>query len=260
MDKTVKMPPGKADRLTWDKPLKLHTGMNLSGFAESMLVHQNAVVKIRKDMPLTVASLIGCSIITGYGAVINSANLKAGETIAILGCGGVGMAAVNSAYIAGAERIIAIDTNPEKLLMARKFGATDLINPNEVNTVEKIKDITSGGVQKSIECLGLKETAQHCFEMLCMGGVATIVGLLPQGSNIEVSGFDLSRERTLQGSWMGSNRFRTDMPRIIEHYLQGRMHLDEWITKKIKLEEINEGFDLIRNGTGMRSIIDFNII
>ena len=258
-DEQVKMLPGQTKRLLWDRPEQLHTGMNLSGFAENMLVHENALVKIRKDMPLDKAALIGCSIITGYGAIVNTAKVKAGETVVILGCGGIGMAAVNTAYVAGAERIIAIDTNSEKLKLASKLGATDLVNPTDGDAVEQVKDITNGGVEKSIECLGLKATAEQCFEMLKMGGTATIVGLLPHGVSIEVNGLDLSRERRLQGSWMGSNRFRVDMPRIIELYLQGRLKLDEWITKKIGLDQINEGFDLIRKGSGMRSVIDFNV-
>jgi S-(hydroxymethyl)glutathione dehydrogenase/alcohol dehydrogenase len=244
----------------WDRPEQLHTGLNLSGFAENMLVHENALVKIRKDMPLDRAALIGCSIITGYGAIVNSAKVKAGETVAILGCGGIGMAAVNTAFVAGAERIIAIDTNQEKLRLALKLGATHLVNPNDGDTVEQVKDITGGGIEKSIECLGLKSTAEQCFKMLKIGGTATIVGLLPQGISIEVNAFDLSRERRLQGSWMGSNHFRVDMPRIVELYMQGRLKLDEWVTKKLKLEQINEGFDLIRQGGGMRSVIDFNIL
>jgi S-(hydroxymethyl)glutathione dehydrogenase/alcohol dehydrogenase len=167
------------------------------------------------------------------------------------------MAAVNSAFVAGAERIIAIDTNPQKLKLAKKLGATHLVNPNDGDVVEQVKEISGGGVQKSIECLGMKSTAEQCFNMLGMGGTATIVGLLPQGVSIEVNGFDLSRERRIQGSWMGSNQFRLDMPRIIELYMQDRLKLDEWITKKISLEEINHGFDLIRSGDGMRSVIDF---
>ncbi|MDG2474426.1 MAG: Zn-dependent alcohol dehydrogenase [Paracoccaceae bacterium] len=259
-DEKVKMLPGQAERLLWDRPEKLHTGLNLSGFAENMLVHENALVKIRKDMPLDRAAIIGCSIITGYGAIVNSAQVKAGESVAVLGCGGIGMAAVNTAFVAGAERIIAIDTNPEKLRLALKLGATHLVNPSDGDTVEQVKDITGGGIEKSIECLGFKSTAEQCFKMLKIGGTATIVGLLPQGVSIEVNGFDLSRERRLQGSWMGSNHFRVDMPRIVELYMQGRLKLDNWVTKKITLDQINEGFDSIRQGDGMRSVIDFNIL
>jgi S-(hydroxymethyl)glutathione dehydrogenase/alcohol dehydrogenase len=255
----VKLPPGQADRLQWQKSAQLHTGMNLSAFAEQMLVHENAVVKIRKDMPLDRAALIGCSIITGFGAVSNTAKVAPGETVAVIGCGGVGMAAINGAYIAGAARIIAVDTNPVKLQLAAKLGATDLVNPNDGDPVEQIKALTGGGVHHALECLGLKKTAEQSFEMLAFGGTATIVGMVPFGEKIELYGFDFLRERRIQGSSMGSNRFRTDMPRLIELYLQGRLHLDNWISNKIKLTEINQGFDAMKAGKAVRTVIDFEI-
>lgn len=255
----VKLPPGQADRLQWQKSAQLHTGMNLSAFAEQMLVHENAVVKIRKDMPLDRAALIGCSIITGFGAVSNTAKVAPGEAVAVIGCGGVGMAAVNGAYIAGAARIIAVDTNPVKLQLAAKLGATDLVNPNDGDPVEQIKALTGGGVHHALECLGLKKTAEQSFEMLAFGGTATIVGMVPFGEKIELHGFDFLRERRIQGSSMGSNRFRTDMPRLIELYLQGRLHLDDWISNKIKLTEINHGFDAMKAGKAVRTVIDFEI-
>ncbi len=256
----IKLPPGKAQRLEWDKPEQLHTGFNLSSFAEQMLVHENAVVKIRKDMPLDRAALIGCGVITGFGAAVNTAAVKMGENVAVIGCGGVGMAAVEGAYVAGAGRIIAIDTNPVKLQLAAKLGATDLINPNDGDPVEQVKEMIKGGVHHAIECLGLKKTAEQCFEMLAFGGTATIVGMVPFGEKIELHGFDFLRERKIQGSSMGSNRFRIDMPRMIELYMQGRLHLDDWVSDTIKLEEINEGFQAMKDGKVIRSVIDFGAI
>ena len=255
----VKMPPGKADRFDWDKPEKLNHFVNLSSFAEQMLVHENAIVKIREDMPLDRAALIGCGVITGFGAAVNTAAVRFGESVAVIGCGGVGMAAINGAHVAGAGRVIAVDTNPVKLQLATKLGATDLINPNDGDPVEQIKELTKGGVDHAIECLGLKNTAEQSFEMLRVGGTATIVGMVPFGEKIELHGFDFLRERKIQGSSMGSNRFRTDMPRLIELYMQGRLHLDDWISDKIKLEEINDGFKAMKEGRAVRSLIDFGI-
>ena len=255
----VKMPPGKADRFDWDKPEKLNHFVNLSSFAEQMLVHENAIVKIREDMPLDRAALIGCGVITGFGAAVNTAAVRFGESVPVIGCGGVGMAAINGAHIAGAGRVIAVDTNPVKLQLATKLGATDLINPNDGDPVEQIKELTKGGVDHAIECLGLKKTAEQSFEMLRVGGTATIVGMVPFGEKIELHGFDFLRERKIQGSSMGSNRFRTDMPRLIELYLQGRLHLDDWISDKIKLEEINDGFKAMKEGRAVRSLIDFGV-
>ena len=254
----VKMLPGQAKRLEWDKTEQLHTGFNLSSFAEQMLVHENAVVKIREDMPLDRAALIGCGVLTGFGAVSNTAKVKVGETVAVIGCGGVGMAAVNGAFVAGAGRIIAVDTNPAKLQLAAKLGATDLINPTDGDPVERVMDITKGGVHHSIECLGLKITAEQSFQMLATGGTATIVGMVPFGEKIELHGFDFLRERKIQGSSMGSNRFRVDIPRLIEFYMQGRLHLDDWISDTIKLDEINEGFSAMKAGKVLRTVIDFH--
>jgi S-(hydroxymethyl)glutathione dehydrogenase/alcohol dehydrogenase len=253
----VKMPPGQHKRFEWSKPEQLHTFTNLSSFAEQMLVHENAVVKIRKDMPLDRAAMIGCGVITGFGAAVHTAKVGMGETVAVIGCGGVGMAAIEGAYVAGAARIIAVDTNPVKLQLATKMGATDLVNPNDGDPVERIMELTKGGVHHAIECLGLKETAEQSFRMLAVGGTATLVGMVPFGQKIELHGADFLRERKIQGSSMGSNRFRVDMPRMIELYMQGRLHLDDWISERIKLEEINEGFQKMKAGKVVRAVIDF---
>jgi S-(hydroxymethyl)glutathione dehydrogenase/alcohol dehydrogenase len=255
----VKLPPGVARRLEWGRPEQLHTFLNLSSFAEQMLVHENAVVKIRKDMPLDRAALIGCGVITGFGAATNTAKVAPGETVAVIGCGGVGMAAINGAYVAGAARIIAVDTNPVKLQLATKLGATDIVDPRDGDPVERIVEMTKGGVHHAIECLGLKLTAEQAFRMLAFGGTATLVGMVPFGEKIELHGADFLRERRIQGSSMGSNRFRVDMPRLIELYMQGRLHLDDWISDRIRLEEINDGFRAMKEGKVVRSVIDFGI-
>ena len=255
----VKLLPGVARRLEWEKEGQLHSFLNLSSFAEQMLVHENAIVKIRKDMPLELAAVIGCGVMTGYGAAVNTAKVAPGETVAVIGCGGVGMAAINGAYIAGAGRIIAVDTNPAKLQLATKLGATDVINPADGDPVERILELTGGGVHHAIECLGLKLTAEQAFRMLGFGGTATIVGMVPFGEKIELHGADFLRERKIQGSSMGSNRFRVDMPRMIELYMQGRLQLDDWISDRIKLQEINDGFKAMKEGRVVRSVIDFGV-
>jgi len=255
----VKLPAGVANRFSWGRQEKLNQFANLSSFAEQMLVHENAVVKIRKDMPLDLAALIGCGVITGFGAVVNTAKVRPGETVAVIGCGGVGMAAINGAAIAGAGRIIAVDTNPTKLQLATKLGATDLVNPKDGDPVQQVKDKTGGvGVQYSFEVLGAKITAEQAFGMLAPGGTATIVGMIPFGTKIELHGADFLRERRVQGSSMGSNHFRQDMPRLVEFYLSGKLHLDDWISAKIKLSEINEGFANMKAGKTVRSVIQFN--
>lgn len=256
-DPEVKLPPGVSDRLQWDKSGRVHTFMNLSSFAEQMLVHENALVKVREDMPLDRASLVGCAVMTGYGSVVNAAKVGPGDTVAVIACGGVGMAAVNSARIAGAERIIAIDVNADKLELARKLGATDIVDPKDGDTVEQVMELTGGGVDHALDCLGSKRTAEDAFKMLAFDGTATLVGLFHEGETIELTGSDFLRERKVQGSLLGSNRFRVDMPRIIELYMQGRMNLDALVSRKIRLEDINDGFAAVRDGKVLRSLIDF---
>ena len=222
-----------------------------------MLVQENAFVKIRDDMPLDRASLVGCAVMTGYGSVVNTAKVGPGDSVAVIACGGVGMAAVNSAHIAGAERIIAIDMNADKLELARKLGATDIVNPKDGDTVEQVLELSGRGVDHAFDCLGSKRTAEDAFKMLAFDGTATLVGLFREGETIELTGAAFLRERKVQGSLLGSNRFRVDMPRIIELYMQSRMNLDVFISQKIRLEDINDGFAAMRDGKVLRSLIDF---
>ncbi|MEZ5559419.1 MAG: Zn-dependent alcohol dehydrogenase [Pseudomonadales bacterium] len=232
--------------------------LNLSSFAEYMLVHEHAIAKIREDMPLDRAALIGCGVTTGVGAVIHTANVRPGETVAVVGCGGIGLSAINGAAIAGAARIIAIDMVPSKLELARKFGATDVINAKEKDAVGEVIEMTGGGVHYSFEAIGLKATAEQCFKMLRRGGTATIIGMIPVGTNIELHGPEFLMERKIQGSNMGSNRFRVDMPRFVDFYLQGRLHLDDLISRRIKLEDVNEGLEALKTGEVARSVIMFD--
>ena len=251
----VKLMPGVAQRLRW-KGQHLNQYLNLSSFAEQMLVHEHALVKVTPEMPMDLAALIGCGVMTGFGAVVHTAKVEPGSTVAVVGCGGIGLAAVNGAAIAGAAHIIAIDTDPGKLELAKKVGATEgvLAGPD---TVKQIMEMTGGGVHYSFECVGLKQTAEQCFAMLRPGGSATIVGMIPMGVKIELHGPDFLRERRLQGSSMGSNHFRVDMPRLIQFYQQGRLHLGDLISGRIRLDQINEGFDALKKGGVARNVIMF---
>ena len=253
----VKMPPGVAKRLTWQGK-HLNQFLNLSAFAEQMVVHENALVKVRDDMPLDLAALIGCSVITGYGAVVHTAKIEPGCTVAVFGAGGIGLATINAAKIAGAGRIIAVDLDPFKLDLAKLFGATDVLDAAEGDIVKRLVDMTSGGVQYAFECIGLKQTAEQSFSALRSGGTATLIGMIPVGTKIELHGVDFLRERRIQGCMMGSNRFRTDMPRLIEFYLQGRLKLDEMVSARIRLEDINEGFAALKKGGIARNVIVFD--
>jgi S-(hydroxymethyl)glutathione dehydrogenase/alcohol dehydrogenase len=255
-DPEVKTPPGVAKRLRWQGG-HMNQFLNLSSFAEQMVVHEHALVKVRPDMPLDLAALIGCGVMTGYGAVARTAKVEPGQTVAVFGAGGIGLSTINAAAIAGAARIVAIDRDPFKFDLARAFGATDVVDASDGEAVKRIMELTSGGVDHAFECIGLKQTAEQAFGCLRAGGTATIIGMIPIGTKIELHGFDFLRERRIQGSMMGSNRFRTDMPRLIEFYMQGRLKLKEMVSRRIRLDEINEGFEAMKRGGTARSVVVF---
>jgi S-(hydroxymethyl)glutathione dehydrogenase/alcohol dehydrogenase len=231
---------------------------NLGSFAEYMLVHEHAVAKIREDMPMDRAALIGCGVTTGVGAVIHTAKVEPGATVAVIGCGGVGLSCINGAAIAGASRIIAVDMVASKLELARKFGATDVVNGSEGDPVGAVKELTGGGVHYSFEAIGLKVTAEQAFGMLRNGGTATVIGMIPPGDMVSLHGPDFLMEKKIQGSFMGSNRFRVDMPRFVELYLQGKLHLDDMVSGHIKLSDVNDAFKQIETGEIARNVIMFD--
>ncbi len=252
----VKMRPGVAKRLHW-KGEHLNQYLNLSSFAEKMLVHENALVKIRSDMPLDLAALLGCGVLTGYGSVTRSARIQAGSSVAVIGCGGVGLSTIHAARLAGAARIIAVDIDPSKLEMAKLFGATDGVDANAPDMVAQIVKLTNGGVDYAFECIGLKQSTEASFAMLRPRGLATIVGMIPLGTKIELHGFDFLAERRIQGSMMGSNNFTVDIPRLVDFHMQGRMQLDQLVSQRLRLEDINDGFDAMQRGGIARSVIVF---
>ena len=236
----------------------IHQFLNLSSFAEMMLIHEHALVKVREDMPMDRAALIGCSTTTGVGAVFHTAGVEPGSTVAVIGCGGVGLAAINGAAIAGAGIIIAVDMVESKLELAKVMGATHVINASQCDAVGEVLELTRGGCDYTFEAIGLKATAEQAFKMLCAGGTATIIGMIPVGTMIELHGVDFLSEKKIQGSNMGSNRFRIDMPRFVEFYLNGKLHLDQMISKHIKLAEVNAALDALKGGQEARHIIMFD--
>lgn len=236
----------------------VHQFLNLSSFAELMLIHEHALVKIREDMPMDRAALIGCSTTTGVGAVFHTAGVEPGSKVAVIGCGGVGLAAINGAAIAGAGQIIAVDMLDNKLEMAKSVGATHTINASSGNAVGEVLELTQGGCHYTFEAIGLKATAEQAFQMLRNGGTATVIGMIPVGTMVELHGVDFLMEKKIQGSNMGSNRFRVDMPRFVDFYLDGKLHLDQMISKHIKLSEVNEALDLLKTGQEARHVIMFD--
>ena len=237
---------------------RFHQAAGLSGYAELMLVNESTCIAVRPDMPLDRAALIGCAVVTGVGAVTRTAQVEVGSTVVVIGCGGVGLCIINGAAIAGAGRIIAVDRVAAKRELAMEMGATDFVDASEVDAVEAVRELTGGGARYAFEAIGLKPTVEQAFKMLRPGGVATMVGVPAYGTEISVDSFSLLAERRLQGSMLGSNHFTVDIPRYIDLYMQGRLKLDALISRRIKLEQINEAFDEMRSGGIARSVIMFD--
>lgn len=229
----------------------------LGSFAERMLVHENTVVKIPEAMPFDRAALLGCGTTTGLGAVLNTARVGAGESVAVVGCGGVGLSAIQGARIAGALRIIAVDPIKARLDLARELGATDTVDATEGDPSQEVVTLTGGGVDHAFECAGTKGTAEQAFRMLGRGGTGTLVGILRGQEPLQLDGTLFTPGRKLQGSLMGSTRFRIDIPRYVELYLQGRLRLDELITARVDLGGLNDAFDAMKRGDGARSVVVF---
>lgn len=230
----------------------------LGGFAEEMLVHRNGIVQVTDELPLELGALLGCAVITGVGSVFNGARIQAGSTVAVIGAGGVGLNIVQGARLAGAERIIAVDLNAEKLALATTFGATDVVNGGEVDAVATVVEMTRGGVDAAFEAIGLSATAAQAVQMVRPGCTAYLVGLPAQGTPIELPGTAMVlQHRGLQGLFMGANQFKRDIPMLANLYLQGRLMLDELVAARISLDDVNAGFDAMRRATEARSVIVF---
>jgi S-(hydroxymethyl)glutathione dehydrogenase/alcohol dehydrogenase len=232
--------------------------LNLSAYAEMMLVHEHACVAIDRDMPMDRAALIGCAVTTGAGAVFNTTDVTPGETVCVIGCGGIGLAAVNAAKIAGAAKIIALDPVAEKRAVAEKLGATHTIDAMSDTAAEQVVEISRGGVHHAIEAVGRPQSAATAVRVLRRGGTATILGMMPLAEKVGLSALDLLAGKKLQGGLMGSNRFPVDIPRLVDFYMRGQLDLDTIIADRLPLERINDAFDELRKGDATRSVITFS--
>lgn len=250
--------PGEAPRLTRPDGSIVNQMLNLSAYAEMMLVHEHACVAINPEMPLDKASVIGCAVTTGAGTIFNACKVTPGETIAVIGCGGVGLATINAAKIAGAGRIIAADPMPEKRALAMKLGATDVIDPMADDAAKQIQELSKGGVDHAIEAVGRPASGELAVKSLKRGGTATILGMMPLQHAVGLSAMDLLSGKKLQGAIMGGNRFPVDIPRLVDFYMRGMLDLDSIVSETIPLERINEGFDQMKRGDAARSVIVFD--
>ncbi len=249
------MPDGTS-RLSY-KGKPLHHYMGTSTFAEYAVVPEIALAKIRADAPLEKVCLLGCGITTGIGAVLNTAKVHPGASVAVYGLGGIGVSVVQGAVMAGAMRIVGIDTNPKKFELARQFGATDFIDATEVpNLAEAVVELTGGGVDFAFECIGNVEVMNQALMSCHKGwGQCIIIGVAGAGEEIHVRPFLLVTGRQWRGTAFGGTRGRTQLPTYVDWAMAGRVKLDEYITHTMPLERINDAFDLMHRGESIRSVV-----
>src|SRR6195256_2419912 len=233
--------------------------IGISSYAEKMLLHENSIVRIDPELPLDRAALVGCGVLTGVGAALRSSGLQAGQTVAVFGCGGVGLSIVQGARIGGARQIIGVDMFDGKLEMAKRVGATHVVNSAQDDPVKAVRALTKGaGVDHAFEAVGNTTLVRQAIESLAIRGTATIVGVLPPDAKIEFPWMAIRPECKVQTSRMGSNRFRTDIPRYLEFYRQGRLMLDEMVSRRGRLSDINEAFRAMKAGEVARSVLMFD--
>ncbi len=249
------MPDGTSRFSIGGKPI-LHY-MGTSTFANHTVVPEIALAKIRKDAPFDKVCYIGCGVTTGVGAVIFTAKVEAGATVVVFGLGGIGLNVIQGARMVGADKIVGIDINPTREALGRRFGMTHFINPKTVsNVVDAIVDLTGGGADYSFECIGNTATMRQALECCHKGwGVSVIIGVAGAGQEISTRPFQLVTGRVWKGSAFGGARGRTDVPRIVDWYMEGKVKIDELITHTLPLEDINEGFHLMERGESIRSVV-----
>ncbi|MDX6324942.1 MAG: S-(hydroxymethyl)glutathione dehydrogenase / alcohol dehydrogenase [Nocardioidaceae bacterium] len=227
----------------------------IGAFAELAVMHENAVTAVRPTLPMPVASLFGCAVLTGVGAVTRAAQVPVGATVAVVGCGGIGLAAVQGAVLAGASRIVAVDRSSTKRDAARSFGATDVLISDE-RTVDRSREVLPEGVDFTFEAVGRAETAELAFALLAPGGTCTVLGMVPDATPIHVPPSALYfHEKKLQGAFIGSSRFTADIPALAQLYTQGRLALDQMITHTFELDRINDAFTVLVSGDALRVVL-----
>ncbi len=238
---------------------QLHHFNSISSFATHAVVPESAAVRIRADVSLDAVALIGCSVLTGYGAVVNTAGVKEGETVAVWGCGGVGANIVQGARLACASRIVAVDTRPESLDVARSLGATDTVLAGEgTDVAAAVRDLTEGGPDYAFEAIGSEPAIRQAWEALRAGGTLVVVGLMPKGSTLTIDPWQFISEKTIKGSFLGSARIQVDVPRLVDLYRGGELELDRLVSRKLRLAELPEAFDRLRAGDGIRQVVVFD--
>jgi Zn-dependent alcohol dehydrogenase len=236
----------------------VHHHLGVSAFAEYATVSRRSLVKIDKELPLEEAALFGCAVLTGVGAVINTARVAAGSSVAVVGLGGVGLSSLLGAIAAGARRVVAVDLSDDKLGLARQLGATDTFNPKSPDAIGSIKSATAGGVEFAFEMAGSVRAMDLAYKITRRGGTTVTAGLPPPDQNFALPQVNLvAEERTVKGSYIGTCVPGRDLPRYIELYRRGRLPVDRLMSGRLKLDEINVGFDRLREGQAVRQVVVF---
>lgn len=248
--------PGGAMRLHKGKD-ELHHLFGLACYAEYAVVNERSCVKVREDAPLDVVCLLGCGTSTGIGAAINTTGIKPGESIAIFGCGGVGLSAVMGARLAGAGKIIAVDTLDKKLAMANKLGADFMINASQDDPIMKVMELTGGGADYALECIGNVDVMTQAFTSIRYGGKLIVVGMAPLGTSLNIATYEFLLGKGITGTVQGDINPQIDIPRYIDLYMSGKLPIDKLISKTYSLDEINEAFEALEKGKIIRSVIKF---
>ncbi len=251
------MPDGTS-RFSYRKKKIFHY-MGTSTFANYTVVPEIALAKIRKDAPFDKVCYIGCGVTTGIGAVINTAKVKPGTNVVVFGLGGIGLNVIQGARMVGADKIVGVDLNPKKAVLAKKFGMTHFINPDkEKDVVKAIVDLTDGGADYSFECIGNVKTMRQALECCHKGwGESVIIGVAGAGQEISTRPFQLVTGRVWRGTAFGGARGRTDVPKIVDWYMDGKINIDDLITHVLPLKQINKAFDLMHEGKSIRSVVTF---
>ncbi|HCD28932.1 MAG TPA: S-(hydroxymethyl)glutathione dehydrogenase/class III alcohol dehydrogenase [Gammaproteobacteria bacterium] len=236
----------------------LYHYMGCSTFANYSVLPEIALAKVRRDAPFDKICYIGCGVTTGIGAVINTAKVRPGDNVVVFGLGGIGLNVIQGARLVGANRIVGVDLNPERRAIAERFGMTDFVNPSEVSgdLVPYLVDLTDGGADHSFECIGNVDTMRQALECCHKGwGESTIIGVAGAGQEISTRPFQLVTGRVWRGTAFGGAKGRTDVPKIVDWYMEGKINIDDLITHTMTLEEINTGFDLMHRGESIRSVV-----
>ena len=234
----------------------LHHFARVASFAEYVVVPESGAVPVRHDVPLDKAALIGCAVMTGVGAVINTARVEAGSSVLVIGCGGVGLNCIQGAVLAGAGRIIAVDVKANKLEYAKQFGATDVLDASEGDTAARVIELTGGGVDYAFEAIGFSKTIVDCYESTRPGGTTVVVGMAPEDDMMTIPALSLPRtEKVIRGSWYGSARPWIDLPKMVDLYMGGRLQVDPLLSRTYPLDEINEAYAALDRGDMARSVL-----